>query len=350
MLKGRNRLSLLKRFLPYLAAALIIWLLLRQISLHLIWQLLRQAQFEWVAAGLGWYVVTIILRAYRLGTLLAMTGWRRPLSLLPDVLALSLINNLLPARAGELSFPLIMQRRHGLAISESLVLLFIVRFFDFLCVIGLFVVFALLNSANLTKATGSFILSLSLLLIPLLVLGALLPWLGSKGLQAITWFMQRLGQAERPFSQKLLAGGQTAVEVIGRVHKIETYGRVLGWSLAGWLTTFAWFTAFLAAINIPVPLPLVIVGAAFATLSKALPLATVGGFGAHEAGWAFGFHLIGMPADLAIASGFAINILTLLASITVALFVFSVNPHLFRLQFKEWWESGRITAADVSSE
>ena len=57
-----------------------------------------------------------------------------------------------------------------------------------------------------------------------------------------------------------------------------------------------------------------------------------------------------MPADLAIASGFAINILTLLASITVALFVFSVNPHLFRLQFKEWWESGRITAADVSSE
>jgi uncharacterized membrane protein YbhN (UPF0104 family) len=255
--------------------------------------------------------VTIILRAYRLGALLAMTGWRRPLSLLPDVLTLSLINNLLPARAGELSFPLIMQRRHGLAIGESLVLLFIVRFFDFLCVIALFVVFALLNAANLTAAAGSFILSLSLLLIPLLVLVTLFPWLGTKGLQAINWLIQRLGQAERPFSQKLLASSQTAVGVIGRVHKIETYGQVLGWSLAGWLTTFAWFTAFLVAINIPVPLPLVIVGAAFATLSKALPLATVGGFGAHEAGWAFGFHLIGMPADLAIASGFAINILTL---------------------------------------
>ena len=119
--------------------------------------------------------------------------------------------------------------------------------------------------------------------------------------------------------------------------------------MAGWLTTFAWFTAFLAAINIPVPLPLVIVGAAFATLSKALPLATVGGFGAHEAGWAFGFHLIGMPADLAIASGFAINILTLLASITVTLFVFCFNPRLVRLQFKEWGH-GRITAADAGGE
>jgi uncharacterized membrane protein YbhN (UPF0104 family) len=197
---------------------------------------------------------------------------------------------------------------------------------------------------GLPRLANFLLAAAATILCPLLVLGALFPWLGNKGLQAITWFMHRLGQAERPVSQKLLAGGQTAVAVIGRVHKIETYGRVLGWSLAGWLTTFAWFTAFLAAINVPVPLPLVIVGAAFATLSKALPLATVGGFGAHEAGWAFGFHLIGMPADLAIASGFAINILTLLASITVALFVFCFNPHLFWLQLKEW-KHGRLTAA-----
>jgi uncharacterized membrane protein YbhN (UPF0104 family) len=328
-------LSLLKRLLPYLVAALIVWLLFRQISFHLIWQLLSRAQIKWIVVGLGWYVVTIILRAYRLGTLLDMKGWYRPLFLLPDVLALSLINNLLPTRAGELSFPIIMQRRHGLALSEGLVLLFIVRFFDFLCVIALFIIFAHLNRATLSSAAGSFILILSLLLVPLFILLALLPWLGNMGLQAIIWFGQRMGWGERPFGQKVVASGQTAVRVIDRVNHIQTYGRVLGWSLAGWLTTFAWFAAFLAAINIPVPWALVIVGASFATLSKALPLATVGGFGAHEAGWAFGFHLIGMSADLAIASGFAVNILTLLASISVALFVFCSNPQLFWLQFKQ---------------
>jgi uncharacterized membrane protein YbhN (UPF0104 family) len=148
-------------------------------------------------------------------------------------------------------------------------------------------------------------------------------------LQGFTWFVQRLGQAERPFVQKLLSGGQKAVMAVGRVHTVRTYSRVLGWSLAGWLTTFAWFTAFMQAIHVPVPYPSVIVGATFATLTKALPFITVGGFGAHEAGWAFGFNLIGMSADLAIASGFAVNILTLLASIIVSFLAFCFDPHLY---------------------
>ena len=50
-------------------------------------------------------------------------------------------------------------------------------------------------------------------------------------------------------------------------------------------------------------------------LAKAIPFITVGGFGAHEAGWAVGFTLTGMARETAIASGFAVNILTLLASV-----------------------------------
>lgn len=168
-----------------------------------------------------------------------------------------------------------------------------------------------------------------LLLIPLVILGALLPWLGSTILRGFMWFMQRTGQAERPFIQKLLSGGQKAVAAVGRIHSLKTYSRVFGWSLAGWLTTFAWFAAFMQAINVPVPYPSVIVGATFATLTKALPFITVGGFGAHEAGWTFGFHLIGMSAELAIASGFAVNILTLLASIIVSFVAVCFNPQLF---------------------
>jgi uncharacterized membrane protein YbhN (UPF0104 family) len=59
------------------------------------------------------------------------------------------------------------------------------------------------------------------------------------------------------------------------------------------------------------------VGATFATISKAIPLVTVGGFGVHEAGWSLGFLLVGMPLETAVASGFAVNILTLVASITL---------------------------------
>ena len=62
-----------------------------------------------------------------------------------------------------------------------------------------------------------------------------------------------------------------------------------------------------------------IVGATFAVLTKALPLVTVGGLGAHEAGWTVGFMLVGFDKEIAIATGFAVNILTLLSSLVFGL-------------------------------
>ncbi|MCB0132209.1 MAG: hypothetical protein KDD78_15220, partial [Caldilineaceae bacterium] len=81
-----------------------------------------------------------------------------------------------------------------------------------------------------------------------------------------------------------------------------------------WLAMFACFTAFLSAVRLPQQYSIVIVGSTFATLAKALPLMTIGGFGVHEAGWALGFSLTGMETGLAITSGFAVNILILLTS------------------------------------
>ena len=81
------------------------------------------------------------------------------------------------------------------------------------------------------------------------------------------------------------------------------------------MATFAWFGALLSAIGLPQRYPLVVVGSTFASLAKALPFITIGGFGAHEAGWTIGFTLTGMETATAISSGFAVNILTLLMSV-----------------------------------
>lgn len=81
-----------------------------------------------------------------------------------------------------------------------------------------------------------------------------------------------------------------------------------------WLFTYLWFTSFLIACGYETAYSLVIFGATFAVLSKAIPLASVGGFGTHEAGWAMGFMLVGYDFQAAILSGLAINILTLAAS------------------------------------
>ncbi|MCP4288474.1 MAG: hypothetical protein GY792_29295, partial [Gammaproteobacteria bacterium] len=102
--RGRPFWQICTRLLPYIGSALIVWLLLRFSSIEAIWQLLSQVDPKWLLAGVGWYFITNICRAYRFGVLLVLPGWRRPLHLIPDMIALSFLNNVLPARAGELLF------------------------------------------------------------------------------------------------------------------------------------------------------------------------------------------------------------------------------------------------------
>jgi hypothetical protein len=302
--------------------AIIVWLLLRQIRLTDIWQLLVGVDVKWLLAGFGWYLLTNVLRAYRFGTLMGITGVGQPLRLLPEMIALSFLNNVLPARSGELSFPYLMQQRHGTPIGNSLTYLLIVRIFDLVAVSTLFVVFTWLEKSTLTQTAGQAVTGVMLLLLPVLLVLVCLPWLGERSLRTGEWVLGRLNLLERKGGQWTLGIGRRAVNAMMQVHHVGTYGWVFLWSILGWLTTFAWFSAFLGAIHVPVRYPLVVVGATLATLSKAIPFVTVGGLGAHEAGWAVGFRLVGMPLTTAIASGFAVNVLTLLAAIIFTGFVF----------------------------
>ncbi|MCP4415701.1 MAG: flippase-like domain-containing protein [Chloroflexi bacterium] len=304
----------LKRLFPYIVTGLIVWLLLRQIQLRTIWHLLAKIDVRWLLVGFGWYLLTNILRSYRFGTLMGISGVKRPLRLLPEMISLSFMNNVLPARSGELSFPYLMQRRHNTPVGDSLTFLLIARIFDLLSVTTLFVVFAFLERSQLGSMAGQVMAGISLLVLPALFILAALPWLGTHGLWVSEQVLRHFRVDECKWGQWTLAHGRRVVAAMTQTHQARAYGLVFVWSILGWLATFAWFAAFLQAIHIPVRYPLVIVGAAFATISKAIPFLTVSGFGAHEAGWTLGFSLAGMSLETAVASGFAVNILTLLAS------------------------------------
>ena len=321
---GNRRRLFVKRWLPYGGTAVIVWLLLRQIRLQAVWQLLAGVDARWLLAGFAWYLLTNVLRSYRFAALMGIPGVLRPLRLLPDMIALSFLNNVLPARSGELSFPYLMRRRHGIPVGDGLAFLLVARVFDLTAVSSLFVMFALREQSRLIPAARPAVMGAGLLLLPVLLLLAGLPWLGDWGVRAGEWALGHLGLADRKGGRWLLGHGRRAVAAMARVHDPGLYGRVFLWSVLGWLTTFAWFAAFLQAIHTPASYSLVVVGAAFAALSKAIPFVTVGGFGAHEAGWTLGFQLGGMPLETAVASGFAVNILTLLASLAAGMAAFGI--------------------------
>ena len=304
-----------KLVLPYVAGVALVAMLLWQTDPKQIVLQLAGADPKWLLVGFGCYIVTNVLRAYRFGTLLRVQRLLGALRILPEMFALSLFNNTLPARSGELSFPYFMRRRHGVSIGESATILVVARIFGYVAVATLYVSFTLVELPNLTSEVSNVAVWVAALLLLSLVPLMAAPWIGAWGLRAARWALRRLDLAGGRVDNLIAGGGERVVATLSRIRNVRTYATTFGWSLLIWLCTFAWFAAFMYAIGLPLGYPLVVVGATFGTLAKAVPFLTVGGFGAHEAGWALGFSLAGMEMGTAISSGFAVNILTLFASL-----------------------------------
>lgn len=300
---------------PYVGGLVIAIFLLWLIDWRDVFALLIRTDLTWLLIGCGWYILTNILRAFRFRVLLGKENIQQIVHILPEMFALSFLNNVLPSRTGELSFPYFMQRRHKVAISEATTALLIARIFDLLSVITLYIFFALIELRNLSEdavpVIGAVGLAGALIIVGLLVA----PWLAHAGERFMLLLLDTLRLSDKSVGKLLIKIAHEVANALFRMRRVSIYARTYTWSIAIWLAAFAWFDAFLRAIDVPVRYTLVVIGATFASLAKALPFISIGGFGAHEAGWTIGFSLVGMERSLAISTGFAVNLLTLAVSV-----------------------------------
>lgn len=306
---------LVGQLLPYFIAFMIVGFLLQRIHPETFWQLIKQADSKWLLAGFAFYCLTNVLRACRLGVLVSGAKRCQALRFLPEITLLSFLNNVLPARGGEFSFPYFMARRHGLPVSDGFAYLLITRVFDFVAVIILFLAFLLIRRNSLPPAAQPLIGVIAIFFLFCLLFLATLPWLGQLGLRFMMRLLGYLHLSEGKPGQAVNQLGQKIVKAMAQTHDVSTYLRLLFWSLLVWFSTFAFFAAFMHAVGLSIAYSAVIVGSTFATFAKAIPFITVSGIGPHEAGWTVGFYLIGMALDDALASGLAVNMLTLTASL-----------------------------------
>lgn len=305
----------IRPLLPYIGSLFIILFLLWLIDWQDIVNLLVRTDPKWLLIGCGWYILTNILRACRFSILFDKDKINQPIQILPEMFALSFLNNVLPSRTGELSLPYFMQKRHNISIGEGTTALVIVRIFDLLAVFILYIIFSLFELQNLPSSAASIIGTIALAGFVIAVGLMVAPWLADFGIKILKATLNRLRLREQKFTRLLLSVGTDVASALGKMRSVAIYAQTFAWSIAIWITTFAWFDAFLRAMDVPVRYTLVVIGATFASIAKALPLISIGGFGAHEAGWTLGFSLVGMEQSLAISTGFAINLLTLAVSI-----------------------------------
>ncbi len=207
----------------------------------------------------------------------------------------NLLNNLLPMRSGELSFPMLMSRYFSVPARRSVPALLWFRALD----LHTLAIFALLALQPVGGAT------------PYIVVG-LLVWLPLPLLTFI--YAQRLREA----LNKHDAGGwrhQLGQLLTGLPQGRGAFWRAWGWTLVNWavkLAAFAWVLRFFIGISVPAAW----MGAIAGDLTSVLPVHGIAGAGTYEAGVVAGLVPYGVEPAAALAA--AVNLHLFLLGTTLA--------------------------------
>lgn len=311
---------MLKRIiLSILITAVILSLLLLQISLKDLYALLRTIDLFWAALGSIAYLLATLFRALRFKWLLHSKGI--PFSNLFRITAfyhLSLM--VLPSKLGELSYPYLLKKISATNITEGLASLIVSRVYDFFIIL-IILLFTSIGFRGLFKVQPLFIVLLVVFLLGFIVLALaymsrFLRWLsnasgrmsnrnGSRIVRLVRWVQQKIAELAEDFY---------AIEA----RKI--YFPVIVTSLASWSMIFFFFFAYMKGFGIDIPLIKMIFGSTVSVITNALPISGIGNWGTLEAGWTAGFLMVGLSKEKAIATGFGIHIIIFIVCALISFF------------------------------
>ena len=265
--------------------------------------LARNASWSWLALSIFVYLISTTVRTWRWNLLLpaATTSFPR---LYAITSVHTMINSLLPARLGELAFPILMRSHASTPTPRSVTMFLVARVLDVAVLAFLFVVSSFLHfgAQSPAAALGSVAAALAAGLVALIRAGPLYSW--------------TLRQWERSFPRRpsiLALGRSLEADLIAMTssRKLLAAGTV---TLAMVLTRHVFYWATMRAIGFPLAFPAVIIGATFGEATYLLPIHGVAGLGTVEAGWTVGMGLIGMDLPNAVASGLFVHIWALALS------------------------------------
>lgn len=284
-------------------------LLLSQVSLEEVALAIISIHPVYLAGGFILYLCTYILRSFRFSLLLNRTIRIR--DLLPITAVHVMMNNLLPARTGELSYVYLLKKMHKRSTGEGVATLVVARVFDFIMIIlllfgaGLFI-------SDIPQAISDVLWLVYILLFCLL---AFLIALVSSG-----WFCMRLIRRVLTYlrwdvtrgGDYLLRKGMETVESFDRIDMRLNVVPILISSFVLWLCNFGALYLIVAGMGISLPFQTILFGGTFLLLASVLPIHGVAGFGTTEAIWTLVYVPLGMSVNEAIISGFGYHIVLLI--------------------------------------
>lgn len=262
----------------------------------------------YLIAGFVLYVCSYFFRASRFKMLIHSKKVK-----LSDLFAIvsvhNMVNSILPARTGELSYIYLAKKTQGIHSSEGITTLITARMFDALAIsiIFLFSASVLGSEMHMSKIniwlSGIFILALVVLSF------AIILYHGKKAMVLFENLMNRAKIKRFRVITFIVNKGYEVTDSFELIRAKNVFPFVFIVSIAIWCSMYAMIFSLLVGMGIDIDIWMTILGSTLTFVISILPIQGVGEFGTLEGAWTVAFIGLGFTKDVAIVSGFSYHII-----------------------------------------
>lgn len=305
------------KILALLITVVLLALLFTQIDLNDVITTLQNINPIYLLAGFMVYTCSYFFRAWRFHILLNREVGIKDLFDIECVH--NAINNLLPARTGELSYVYLLKRINNKTTGEGVATLVVARIFDLIALIILFFIATFLIIA-IPKIILDALWIIAIFAFFLLIILVLILTRGKKFVIGIQNVVRKLHWENNRGVNYLIRKGFETVESLDKIQMKKSFAALIASSLLIW--GFNYFIVYLLMIgmNFQISILLVILGGTFILLTTVLPIQGIAGFGTTETIWTLVFVPLGLSLDQAIISGFCYHIVIILYFIILGIY------------------------------
>ena len=284
----------------------LLFVLLIQIEIKVLWQKLLTISFPYILLGFIFHFLAYLFR-----TLVYKIYFKNDdvsfHYLLSNHFIHNFYNHIIPANLGELSFPLLLKKK--IPMSKSLSVLIITRLILLtltliLFVVSLFSIPEIFTSIQIKESNSLIILGLLVVVILLMILSRRKLYRIIIKLKDYSFFAS--------ISSRFSSFYNKIKEQVIFSKKIKVLLSVTFYSLMSILCLALYFVTILKGINISLSIFEIIFVSSIGLAMIILPIKSIGGFGTFEGSWTIGLLILGIEKDLAIEGSFIVHIFALI--------------------------------------
>ena len=301
-------------------AIVLVWFLLSKIEVGAIVITLKNMPPHLILLGLFFYALSYLFRAFRFKMLLQ--GDVSVVRLYNIVAIHNMWLNLLPLRAGELSYLYLLKKKGG-AVSyltgvPSLVL---ARVFDLLSIFLLFLI-SFVGLGQLPDLLNQLAILMIVMVLTALVIMALLLWKKERFLGQIKYYILKYKMERIAFVNKMLGKSSEILEGFKSVQDYIVIMKIFIYSLLSWLAINAYNFVIIRALNIDFNVWQILFITIFFIFLSLLPVNGYAGFGTFESVFVVISSSFGVMPDVAIGAAFAAHIVSICIFVLIGLISF----------------------------